>query len=303
MKGSRILLSILTAAACVGAARLVPSAAMAAEDVSYQKQIEDWRATRESDLKKDDSWLTVAGLYWLREGENSVGTDATNDFVLPEGSAPPVVGVFHFGEGKTRFEPEKGITVTRDEKSVSAAELEPGEKNAIRVGRLSMWVHPSGERLAIRLRDLDSAIRKEFTGLEWFPVDPAYRVDARFHPYREPKEVEILNMLGDIERYKSPGTVEFELGGETIQMEPVSNSDGGLWLIFRDGTSGKETYPAARFLHTDKPVEGNLVVDFNKAYNPPCAFNPHTTCPMPSKQNRLKIRVEAGEKDYHKSHS
>lgn len=274
-----------------------------AEDASYRKQIEDWRVERETNLKKDDSWLTVAGLYWLRDGENSVGTDATNDFVLPEGSAPALVGRFRFAGGETRFEAAPGVAVTQGGKPVTEVKLPPGEENAIALGRLSMWVHPSGERLAIRLRDLDSSIRKEFRGLTWYPVDPAYKVTARFHPYPERKEVEILNMLGDIERYESPGTVEFELGNETIVMEPVLNSDDdGLWLIFRDGTSGKETYPAARFIHTDLPVEGRVVIDFNKAYNPPCAFNPHTTCPMPAKQNRLRVRIEAGEKDYHKTH-
>ncbi|MGH9324628.1 MAG: DUF1684 domain-containing protein [Vicinamibacteria bacterium] len=276
------------------------------EDASYLKDMEAWRAERETNLKKDGSWLTVAGLYWLREGENSVGTDLGNDFVLPEGTAPDFVGVFTYEEGKVGFRAQKGIEVVRkgeEAKPISTATLEMGEKNAIVLGKLSMWVHNSGERLAIRLRDLDSSIRKEFTALQWFPVDPAYRVTARFTPHPEPKAVEILNMLGDIERYESPGYVDFELSGEAIRMEPVSNSDGGLWFIFRDGTSGKETYPAARFLHSDAPKDGKVIVDFNKAYNPPCAFNPYTTCPMPQKDNRLKIRIEAGEKNYKKSHS
>jgi uncharacterized protein len=271
-----------------------------AEDASYVKEIETWRAEREANLKKDDSWLTVAGLYWLRDGENSIGTDTDNDFVLPEGSAPPVVGVFDFRNGKTTFRSRSGVVVTQHGKAVESAALEPGEKEAVSIGRLSMWVHNSGERLAIRLRDLDSSIRKEFTGLVWFPVDPAFRVTAKFDAYPKPKEVEILNMLGDIERYQSPGTVEFQIGAETVKMEPVLNSNGGLWLIFRDGTSGRDSYPAARFLQTDPPRDGRVVLDFNKAYNPPCAFNPHTTCPMPAKENRLKVPIPAGEKDYHK---
>jgi len=271
-----------------------------AEDASYVEEIEAWRAEREANLEKDDSWLTVAGLYWLRDGENWVGADTANDFVLPEGSAPPVVGVFDFHEGKTTFRPQQGVTVTQYGKPVEQAALGSEEKEAISIGKLSMWVHRSGDRLAIRLRDLDSSIRKEFTGLVWFPVDPRFRVTAKFEAYARPRDVEILNMLGDVERYQSPGTVTFAVAGETVQMEPVSSSDGGLWFIFRDATSGNESYPAARFLQTDAPRNGQVVIDFNKAYNPPCAFNPHTTCPMPAKENRLKVPIRAGEKDYHK---
>ncbi|HLE69230.1 MAG TPA: DUF1684 domain-containing protein [Vicinamibacteria bacterium] len=288
----------------VSASILLPWAG-GGEDAAYLREIESWRAERETNLKKDGSWLTVAGLYWLREGENTVGADPENDFVLPEGTAPAFVGAFTFENGKVGFRAREGVTVTQkgeDAKPVATASLEPGEKNAIVLGNLSMWVHASGPRLAIRLRDLDSPIRKEFTGLQWFPVDPAYRVTAKFTPHPKPKDVEILNMLGDIERYQSPGVVDFELQGKAFHMEPVSDSDGGLWFIFKDQTSGKETYPSARFLRTDDPKDGSVVVDFNKAYNPPCAFNPYTTCPMPPKENRLKVRIEAGEKNY-KKHS
>jgi hypothetical protein len=273
-----------------------------AEDESYRRSIETWRADREATLKKDGSWLTVAGLYWLRPGENTVGADAENDFVLPEGTAPGFVGSFLFEDGKVRFRARDAVKVAQNGKPVAEAALEPGEKNALALGRLSMWVHASGPRLAIRLRDLDSPIRKEFTGLDWFEVDPSFRVVARFTAYREPKEVEILNMLGDIEKYRSPGFVDLELRGQPIRMEPVLNEQGGLWFIFKDATSGKLTYPAARFLHTEAPKDGSVVVDFNKAYNPPCAFNPYTTCPMPPKENRLKVPIEAGEKNY-KKHS
>jgi len=287
----------------VSPAILLPLAGLG-EDASYQKEIDSWRVERETNLKKDGSWLTVAGLYWLREGESSVGAASENDFVLPEGTAPAFVGTFAYEAGKVSFRAHEGVTVVqkgKGEKPVSTANLEPGEKNAIALGNLSMWVHLSGPRLAIRLRDLESPIRKEFTGLQWFPVDAAYRVTGKFTPHPEPKDVEILNMLGDIERYQSPGVVDFVLQGQAIRMEPVLNSEGLLWFIFKDGTSGKETYPAARFLQAGQPKDGSVVVDFNKAYNPPCAFNPYTTCPMPPKENRLKVRVEAGEK--YKKHS
>jgi hypothetical protein len=278
----------------------IGTALLSAEDASYVREIETWRLEREEGLQKDDSWLTVAGLYWLRQGENSIGSGLQNDFVLPEGSGPEFAGAFVLSGADVRFRAAEGVPVTQLGKKIETARLEPGEKNAVAIGRLSMWVHLSGERRAIRLRDLNSPIREAFHGLDWFPVDPAYRVTARFTPHPEPRPVEILNMLGDIEKYESPGYVDFVLKGQDVRMEPVLNTRGGLWLIFRDGTSGKETYPAARFLHTDPPAGGEVVIDFNKAYNPPCAFNPFTTCPMPVKENRLTLRVEAGEKDYKK---
>ena len=257
-----------------------------------------WQAEREEGLLADDSWLTVAGLYWLREGSNTVGADGSNDFVLPEGSAPAEVGVFEFADRVTTFHASPGVEILQSGEPVTSVVLEMGEKHALEIGRLRLWLHYSGERLAIRLRDLDAPLRKEFTGLNWFPPDERFRVTARFTPYDEPKKIEMLNILGDIEPFESPGTVEFELLGETIRMEPLSVRDGALWLVFRDGTSGKEVYPAARFLRAEAPVDGEVVLDFNRAYNPPCAYNPFTTCPIPTKQNRLAVRIEAGEKLY-----
>lgn len=273
--------------------------AAVAKDPSYVEAVTTWRAEREQSLKADSSWLTVAGLYWLREGENWVGASGTNDFVLPEGSAPDVVGVFEFEDRTATFKAAPGVTVTQNDTPVDSVVLEMGEKHALAIGDLKMWLHYSGPRLAIRLRDLNSPIRKEFTGLKWFPVDPRYRVTAEFTPYPEPKRVDMLNILGDVESFESPGYVEFELMGETIRMEPLSAREGALWFVYRDGTSGNESYPAARFLRTDPPKNGEVVIDFNRSYNPPCAYNPHTTCPMPTKENRLKVRIEAGEKNYH----
>jgi uncharacterized protein (DUF1684 family) len=163
-----------------------------------------------------------------------------------------------------------------------------------------MWVHKSGERFAIRLRDHDSPIRKAFTNLRWFPVDADYRVTARFVPYDSPKPVSMLNVLGDIERFFSPGYAVFTLHGQELRLEPVISKQGHLFFVFRDGTSGRETYGAARFLYADGTQNGHVILDFNKAYNPPCAFNPHTTCPLPPEDNRLTVRIEAGELNYKK---
>ncbi len=278
-----------------------PDAAPGA-DPSYVQSLRDWQLERENGLKADDSWLTVAGLYWLREGTNTVGTDGSSDFVLPEGSAPGRVGAFEFKDRKTTFAAADGVTIKQGDEVVTSTTLEMGEKYALQVDELKMWLHYSGERLAIRIRDLESPLRRDFAGLEWFPINPVFRVHAKFTPHAEPKKVDMLNILGDIETFESPGYVDFELNGESVRMEPLNVREGALWFVFRDATSGKEVYPAARFLRTEAPDNGEVVIDFNRSYNPPCAYNPFTTCPMPTEENRLGMRIEAGEKKY-KKHS
>ena len=168
----------------------------------------------------------------------------------------------------------------------------------VAIGPLTLYVHYSGPRLAIRLRDRDSELRRSFTGLRWFPVDESYRVRGRYVPHGEPRTVELSNILGDIEPARSSGSVVLTVGGKELRMTAIDQG-GRLWFIFRDLTSGRETYPAARFLYADPPAEdGYTTVDFNRAYNPPCAFNPYTTCPLPPRENRLPVRIEAGERDY-----
>lgn len=279
---------------------MVAAVTGAGKDDSYRAEIERWRKDREEALKADNSWLTVAGLFWLREGENSFGADPGNDFILPEGSAPAFIGVFEFHNGKTSVRINEGVTATLNGKPIRTAELRPGAVDTIALGSLSMFVHKSGDRFAIRLRDLNSKIRKEFTGLRWFPVNEKYKIVGRWVPYPEKKTIQVPNILGDTEIYTASGEVEFTLDGQQTRMQAFDSGPGRLFVVFRDLTSGKETYPSARFLIGEGPADGKVIFDFNKAYNPPCAFNPYTTCPLPPLQNRLRVRVEAGELDYHK---
>jgi uncharacterized protein (DUF1684 family) len=160
-------------------------------------------------------------------------------------------------------------------------------------------VHQSGNRPSIRLRDKNNKLRKEFVGTSWFPINAAYKIEATYTPYPTPKIVEVPNILGDIDKMPVPGIVSFMLNGQEVRLEPIAEpADKQFWFVFRDLTSGHETYPAARFLYTPLPVNGKLTLDFNKAENPPCAYNPYSTCPLPFEQNRLKTRIEAGEKAY-----
>ena len=263
----------------------------------YEAEITAWRTEREAGLTADDGWLTVSSLFFLREGQTSFGSSQRNDFVVPH--VPSEAGVFELRDGRVTVQAPANARLTVDGETVETAQLYPTENRmTVTLGPVSLWVHLSGERLAIRVRDTDAEIRKNFTGLEWFPVDDTYRMRAKFTPHAEPMTVKTMNILGDIETYTSTGYVTLTIKGRETQMLPV-NSGQRLWFIMRDGTSGAETYSAARFLYADAPdAEGWTTLDFNRAYNPPCAFNPHTTCPLPPPENRLEIRIEAGEKSY-----
>ena len=269
-----------------------------AENEDYVEQVRQWRGRRKARLMADDGYLTLGGLYWLKPGENTFGTDPSNDFVLPAGSAPARAGTLLFRDGRTRVRAASGLTFEKEGKTVREAEL-TRDPTAISLGSLKLWVHYSGERAAIRLRDQNSPIRKEFKGLSWYPIQEEYRIEGRLLPYPEPKEVKIVNVLGDVDPASSPGLVEFSLHGRNLSLQPTSSDGHRLFFVFRDRTSGKETYAAARFLYADLEENNRVILDFNKAYNPPCAFNPFTTCPLPVPQNRLRVSIEAGELDYH----
>lgn len=280
-------------------------AVVCADETAYRQELTVWRTAHEQRLQSEEGWLTVAGLYWLNEGENRIGTDPNNDMVLRTWSAPPHVGVFEFRQGVTTFRVAEGIEVKQQGRIVRSATLMPGPGtgaapvDALSVGALTLWLHQSGDRFAVRVRDPHSQLRTGFTGCKWFPANPVYRVTGRFLPYDAPKAVTMANIMGDSEHYTSPGLVQFGLQGQILQLQPVSTGKDRLFFVFRDQTSEHETYGAARFLVTDGPHDGQVLLDFNKAVNPPCAYNPYTTCPLPSKENILPIRIEAGELRYH----
>ena len=263
------------------AALLIAMALSAAS--TYQTEITQWREKRVSALKADGGWLTVAGLFWLKEGANSVGKGGENDIVLPDG--PAHAGTIQLERGKVT-------------EGTPPRELKPDSADVWKIGRLSLFVIKRGDRFAIRLKDPDSEYRRDFHGLDYFPASEAYRVTARF--VAEPKTIPILNIIGQTEESQCPGYAVFHLAGQELKLYPILEEPGAkeLFYIFKDQTSGKETYGAGRFLYSDLPKDGQVVLDFNKAYNPPCSFTPYATCPLPPPENRLPVRVEAGEKKY-----
>ncbi len=271
---------------------------MLAADDTYRASVEKWRRAYEASLKSDDGWLTVAGLFWLHEGENRFGSDPLNDIVLHEAGVPAEVGSFDMHGGKILVRINPGVQIRLKGNTVESAAILPDSDDRLVLGNLSLLVHRSGERFAVRLKDKNSKLRRTFAGVRWFPIDEAYRVTAKFVAYDKPREAEIQNDAGDMLKIPAPGYAVFTLAGKEFRLEALDEGDGKLSFIFRDLTSGKETYAASRFLDAPLPKDGQVVLDFNEAYNPPCAYNPYTTCPLPTPENRLRVRIAAGEMMY-----
>ena len=301
MRKAVVLAALVALAACGGAPSPPPQAKAATVD-SYHAEIEKFRHDREAKLTSDTGWLTIAGLSFLTKPETTFGSDAANDVVLPMG-APVRAGTFVLAKnGRVSVKPESGVTYQLlGGQPFSGGDIKSdgqGPPDRLVFGDVQVWIHQSGERPAVRIRDKNNPLRKKFTGMKWYPVNDAYRVEGTFEPFDTSQEVKIPNMLGDIDTMVVPGHVRFTLNGKEHSMAAVTENETELWFIFRDLTSQDETYPAARFLYSPRPVNGKVTLDFNRAENPPCAFNAFATCPLPPEENRLKVRVEAGEKIY-----
>lgn len=274
-----------------------------ATDPSYLKEIEKWRNERLEEINGETGWNTLVGLFWLREGKNRFGSDPSNDIVLPRTSAPKLAGTFLLDNGTVRLttKPEIGITTggdrVRDLVLRSDAE---GLPTPLKLGSLTMFVIKRGEKFGLRVKDKLHSARANFKGLTYFPIDINWRVQGKLEAYVPPKVVPIVNVLGMIDNMTSPGALVFEIKGKSYRLDPVlEKGSKQLFVIFADQTSGKETYGAGRYVYVDPPdADGKVTIDFNKAYNPPCAFTKFATCPLPPRQNRLAIRIDAGEKRY-----
>ena len=258
---------------------LLALAALAADSV------EQYRAQREATLKQDDGWLTVVGLFRLKEGDNRVGAGEPNEIALPA-SAPAHLGKITFSSGKAVYyaNGQPGV------------ELKPNT-GIIRTGKVSFFVIKRGVEYFIRVKDNDSQIRRDFTGLKWFPIDPSWNINAKWTPYQSPKTILFDSQNGVKQPMVSPGYATFTRDGKEYTLEPVIEGHE-LFFIFRDATSNKTTYGAARFLYAEFARNGVVTLDFNKTINPPCAFTPFATCPLPPPQNRLPLAITAGEKKY-----
>lgn len=277
---------------------------------TWEEQVAAWKQTRFERLQRPDGWLTLVGLGWLKEGDNSIGSDPGSAVVLPSGKAPARLGTLRLaGSGKeptVTFLAEKGVVVTHLGAPVATlalvadadAKAEDGP-TLLQHGSLSFFVIRRGDRLGVRVKDSAAAALKAFHGLDYYPLGRKWRLEGRFEAAAEVKEIPIPNALGFDEPILSPGHVVFTFEGQEHRLLALDDTgDGRLFLVFGDKTNGKETYGGGRFLYTDPPQGGRVELDFNRSYNPPCVFTPYATCPLPPRENRLPFRIEAGEKSF-----
>jgi uncharacterized protein (DUF1684 family) len=270
-----------------------------AVDPAYQQSFDKWKAEQVDDLKKN--WLVLAGLFWLKPGDNTFGSDAANAVVFPKG--PAHAGVFTLqGEGVVaKFSPNAHVIIAGN--PVSTETLLPdssGKRTIVEMGSLRFYVIKRGTRLGIRLKDLDSDAARNFHDLVFFPLDLNYRVTAKWVPSDGKKTVDVPTVLGDVNPTPVTGTAVFKINGQEFQLTDLGGDPAkGLFIVFNDLTAKTETYPGGRFLDTDPVVNGTVVLDFNRAYNPPCAVTPYATCPLAPKENRLAIALPVGEKYDH----
>ena len=294
--GMKRLVAISLALLALSACRPAEKKAASEDQAGYRKEIADWQGNRATRLEAEDSWLTLIGLHWLREGENTVTLRKAGaplvkiDLAAGKATLHPVPPMT--AEGK----PLTGPTVLlsdADEKGPTVVQMDTVRFNVIK----------RGERYALRVKDAAAETRTHFAGLEYFPIDPKWRVEARLERYNPPKKVAIDDITGMRSETDIPGALVFTVDGKEYRIDPLPEGDE-LFIIFKDTTSRDATYPAGRYLYAKMPgADGKVIVDFNKAYNPPCAFTPFATCPLPPPQNRLPIRIEAGEKKYSGGHA
>jgi len=295
------IFTVMRAGLGLGVSTLGLVAAESAAPEAYVKEIETWRAQRVERLLKPDGWLTLIGLHFLKTGENTIGSAADNTIVLAKGPAHlGTVTVADNGDAKAVFNAGLGTEV--DGTEVLGADLKDdthGPATVVKVGSVSFLVIERGGKKALRVRDSEADRRTHFLGLDYFPIDPTWRTEATWVPFEHPREVPIRNVLGNVSPALILGKAVFTRDGQTFELLPIQEEpDGVLFFVISDRTSGTETYVAARFLYATPAVDGKVILDFNRAQNPPCAFTPFATCPLPPKENQLPIAVTAGEKKY-----
>ena len=279
----------------------LPALSVQPPDAAYQQSFEKWKAELIDDLKQN--WLVLAGLFWLKPGENTFGSASDNAIVLPSG--PAHVGVFQLQGDNVSVKLQKNTQAKIDGKTVTQSRLQAdvtGKATIIEVGSLRMKLIQRGQRLGIRLKDLNSERARNYAGPVFFPLDMTYRVTGAFVASDGKKTVDVPNVLGDVTPTPIAGEVHFKLNGQDLTLTALSGDPAkGLSFVMGDLSGKTDTYPGGRFLDTDPVADGTVILDFNRAYSPPCAVTPYATCPLAPKENRLAVVVAAGEK-YDRTH-
>jgi uncharacterized protein len=270
-------------------------------DPAHVADVEAWREERYRRLRQPMSWLSLAGLEWLREGDNRLGSGPDVDLRLTSG--PHVAGRLRLVDGRVTASAEAGSGLTHDGAVVEELELvsdldapEDTGPTILELGSLRMCLLRRADRFGLRVWDVESPALRDFEGIPHYPIDTAWRLVARFEPAEPGETLRLPDVLGDVDDVAPPGTVVLSIGGVEHRIRAIDGGEGQLWLVFGDATNGDTTYGGGRFVYTEPPrADGTVTVDFNRAYNPPCVFSPYATCPLPPAENRLTIRIEAGE--------
>ena len=265
---------------------------------AHRAEVEAWRQGRLERLTSPTGFLSLAGLFWIEEGSYSFGSAPDSDFVFPP-TAPAIIGEFELTNNGVFMRVEEGVELLAGGEPAESMLIRhdtTGEADVISLGSMSWYAIERAGNFGIRLRDANNPVITSFPPLEYFPTDPRWRVEGSLQLYDEPKVMNVDTVIEGLGYHPtSPGVVEFEFEGERYSIEAYESGDQ-FFFVFGDATTGKETYPAGRFLYSDLPDEnGMTILDFNKAYSPPCAFNAFATCPVASPRNRLSVRIEAGE--------
>lgn len=274
------------------------------DPVTYERDVTRQRRERVERLTAADGWLTLVGLHFLNEGENRIGSAPGNEIVLPHG--PGLLGTARLEQGRVRLTLAPGVPAKIDGREIGVADLrpeEPGPPTIVTIGTLGFYLIERGGKLAVRVKDSAARRRVEFAGIDYFPVDPRWRIEAHWVPFARSRQIPIVNILGQTGPALVPGKAVFTHEGQTYELLAIDEGlNEPLFFVISDATSGRETYGAARFVYAERPRGETIVLDFNLAYNPPCAFTPFATCPLPPKENRLPFAVTAGEKNYRGTH-
>ena len=268
----------------------------------YKKEIERWDAERLESVKSPTGWVNLAGLFWLKNGKNNFGSASTNELVFSNEGFPSLLGTFELNGDKVRWTTASGNEVWYKKNQVEGMEvfnIDSMSSPTLSYSTYRWNIIKREDKIGVRFRDLNNPALAALTHINRFAVNPKLKINA----YLEPSSlstVAITNVLGQTYQQASPGKIVFEVDGKTYRLDAVEEGPELLQVIFGDETNGIESYPSGRFLYVSKPgTDGKVVIDFNKAFNPPCAFSPFATCPLPPKQNILPIRIEAGEKTIH----
>lgn len=267
------------------------------KEKEYEAAVLQWRATKYDALVRENGWLALAGLHWLKEGRNLIGSNPMCEVTLPE-HAPTFLGIIEWKGKVARFQVAEGVRVEVNGKLAQKTILHPSKEpkpSFITWNNLRMVLHEHGGKSAIRVWDNDREERRSQPPLKWFPINKNFRIPARYTHHLEVQISETPDTFGEIVEDRVDGFVTFKFEGKTYKLNASETQDNKLFIKFRDETSKKETYPPCRYYYTEPVKDGKVTIDFNYAYNPPCAFTPYATCLFASPQNTLPFRVEAGE--------